>query len=113
MRALIASDFNGLDGLALQDVPVPEPGEGAVRVKVNACGLNFADLLMANGTYQQLPSLPFAPGGEICGVIDAVGEGIDPGWRGTRVAAYCGHGGLAEYAIVEDLLNWAFSAVDA
>ena len=100
MRALIASEFNGLAGLTLQDVPIPEPSAGEVRVKVSACGLNFADLLMARGTYQQLPELPFAPGAEICGVIDAVGAGIDPGWRGTRVAAYCGHGGLSEYAIV-------------
>lgn len=100
MRALIASEFNGLGGLTLQDIPVPEPGTGDVRIKVNACGLNFADLLMARGIYQQLPDLPFAPGAEICGVIDAVGEEIDAGWRGTRVAAYCGHGGLAEYAIV-------------
>ena len=101
MKALLTREFNGLDGVSLEDVEVPEPGVGEVRVKVSACGLNFADLLMTQGTYQQTPPLPFAPGGEICGLIDAVGEGLDPGWRGTRVAAYCGSGGLAEYALVK------------
>jgi len=100
MRALITHEFIGLDGVSLKEVEIPEPGPGMVRVKVSACGLNFADLLMTRGTYQQTPPLPFAPGGEICGQIDAVGEGLDPGWRGTRVAAYCGSGGLAEYAMV-------------
>lgn len=101
MKALIANEFKGLDGLSLEDVPIPDPGTGMVRVKVSACGLNFADLLMAKGTYQQTPALPFAPGMEICGQIDAVGDGLDPGWRGTRIAAYCGSGGLAEYVLVK------------
>ena len=101
MKALILRKFNGLDDLSYEDVPVPEPTAGTVRIKVDACGLNFADLLMTKGTYQQIPDLPFAPGMEICGQIDAVGEGMDPGWRGTRVAAYCGSGGLAEYALVD------------
>lgn len=101
MKALLTREFNGLDGISLEDVEVPEPGPSEVRVKVSACGLNFADLLMTQGAYQQTPPLPFAPGGEICGVIDALGGGLDPGWRGTRVAAYCGSGGLAEYALVK------------
>ncbi len=100
MPSLILSEFNGLDGLSHQNVPIPIPRVGEIRVKISACGLNFADLLMTKGTYQQMPSLPFSPGGEVCGVVDAVGEDIDPGWRGTRVAAYCGSGGLAEYVVV-------------
>lgn len=101
MKALIARDSSGLQGVSLEDVNIPEPGPGMVRVKVSACGLNFADLLMTRGTYQQTPPVPFSPGGEICGHIDAVGEGMDPGWRGTRIAAFCGSGGLAEYALVK------------
>jgi len=101
MKALLCESFNGLDDVAMREVDKLEPGPGKVRVKVSACGLNFADLLMTRGTYQQTPLLPFSPGGEICGQIDAVGEGLDPGWRGTRVAAYCGSGGLAEYAVVK------------
>lgn len=100
MKAFILRDFSGLDGLLFEDTPLPEPTTGMVRIKVDACGLNFADLLMTKGKYQQQPEPPFAPGMEICGQIDAVGDGIDPGWRGTRVAAYCGSGGLAEYALV-------------
>lgn len=101
MKAIITREFNGLAGASLDETEIPSPGVGEVRVKVSACGLNFADLLMTRGTYQQTPPLPFSPGGEICGQIDAVGEGLDPGWRGTRVAAYCGSGGLAEYALVK------------
>ena len=101
MKALMAKEFNGLGALSVAEVEIPHPEKGMVRIKVDACGLNFADLLMVRGTYQQTPPLPFAPGMEICGRIDAVGDGLDPGWRGTRVAAYCGSGGLAEYVIVK------------
>ena len=101
MRALIAEEYSGLSGLTLQNVAIPALRAGTVRIEVKACGLNFADLLMARGTYQQTPALPFAPGAEICGVIEAVGEGVDSALCGTRVAAYCGHGGLAEYAVVD------------
>lgn len=100
MRAIVLKEFSGLSGLSLQEVERPDPGAGRLRLRVSACGLNFADLLMAKGKYQQMPSLPFSPGAEICGIVDAVGEGLDPGWRGTRVAAYCGSGGLAEYVVV-------------
>ncbi len=101
MKSLILSKFDGPGALSHEKIMIPSPKKGEVRVKVSACGLNFADLLMVKGTYQKMPSLPFAPGGEICGVVDAVGEDIDPGWRGTRVAAYCGSGGLAEYVVVD------------
>ncbi len=100
MKSLLINEFNGLEALSCQDTDPPGAGKNEVRIKVDACGLNFADLLMTRGTYQQMPDLPFAPGGEVCGVIDATGEGVDPGWRGTRVAAYCGSGGLAEYVTV-------------
>ena len=71
------------------------PGPGEALIRVLACGINFADLLMLKGTYQSTPPFPFAPGAEVCGVIDAVGEEGDSGLVGSRVVAYCGHGGLA------------------
>ncbi|MFT3974007.1 MAG: NADPH:quinone oxidoreductase family protein [Amaricoccus sp.] len=80
--------------------PVPVPGAGEVLVRVRACGLNFADTLMVAGTYQVRPPLPFSPGVEVAGVVEAPG-----GARlaaGTRVAAYVGHGGLAEYVAVPE-----------
>jgi NADPH2:quinone reductase len=82
----------------LRAVPVPEPGPGEVLIKVAACGLNFADLLMIRGEYQEKPALPFAPGMEIAGHVAALGAGVAGPAPGSRVAAVCGHGGLAQYA---------------
>ena len=101
MKAIIARELNGLDGLGLETIPPPQPGNGALRINIRACGLNFADLLILKGQYQQKPDLPFSPGAEVCGLVDAVGEGVDPGWVGRRVAAYCEHGGLAEQVVVD------------
>lgn len=75
-------------------VPVPKAGE--VRLSIYACGLNFADLLMAEGRYQDRPALPFVPGLECAGVVEALGPGVTGLAIGTRVAVYGGHGGLAE-----------------
>ena len=84
----------------LLDAPDPEPGAGQVRLRVAACGLNFADLLLAAGTYQEAPDPPFALGMEVAGVVDAVGPGVDGLAPGDRVAAFPGIGGLAERVVV-------------
>ena len=82
---------------ALAELPTPQPGPGEIRVRIHACGLNFADLLMQKGTYQDTPALPFVGGMEIAGVVDALGPDTDGPAPGTRVAVFAGHGGLAEY----------------
>jgi NADPH:quinone reductase len=82
--------------LELAEVPDPVPGPGEVLLNVHACGLNFADTLMAAGRYQEKPALPFTPGMEVCGTVAALGPGIDAPAPGTRVACYAGSGGLAE-----------------
>ena len=84
--------------LAMEDAPVPTPGPGEALIRVAACGVNFADTLMVKGRYQEKPELPFAPGLEIAGVVERVGEGVALR-PGARVAALCGAGGFAEYAI--------------
>ncbi|MGB0498804.1 MAG: alcohol dehydrogenase catalytic domain-containing protein, partial [Rubricella sp.] len=81
------------EALALAEVDRPEPGKDEVLLKVNACGVNFADTLMVKGTYQETPEFPFAPGMEVCGTVVA-GDGFP---AGTRVAAMVGSGGFAEY----------------
>ncbi|WP_438942696.1 NADPH:quinone oxidoreductase family protein [Primorskyibacter marinus] len=81
----------------MADLPLPEPGPSEIRIRIAACGLNFADLLMQKGTYQDTPALPFVPGMEVAGEVDAVGEGVDGFQPGARVAVFGGHGGLAEY----------------
>ncbi|TDK41081.1 NADPH:quinone oxidoreductase family protein [Antarcticimicrobium luteum] len=85
----------------LTDLAVPDPGPGTVRVAIRACGLNFADLLMQKGTYQDTPAAPFTLGMEVAGVIDAVGPGVSGLAPGDRVAVYSGQGGLAEYGVFE------------
>lgn len=80
----------------LGDRPVPQPGAGELRLRVGACGLNFADLLMTTGDYQDTPEAPFTLGMEVAGTVDALGPGADGPAIGTRVAVFGGQGGLAE-----------------
>lgn len=82
---------------ALEDVPVPDPGPGEVRLRIEACGLNFADLLMSKGKYQEKPPLPITLGMEVAGTVDALGPDTTGPAPGTRVALFGGQGGLAEY----------------
>jgi len=95
MRALVLSSTD--QPPALQDLPVPDPGPGEVRLRIRACGLNFADLLMARGQYQEKPALPAVMGLEVAGTIEALGAGVTGLAPGQRVAAFAGQGGLAEY----------------
>ncbi len=85
----------------LLEIPRPDPGPGQVRVAIRACGLNFADLLMQKGTYQDTPPAPFTLGLEISGIVDALGDGVNGLAPGDRVAIYSGQGGLAEYGVFD------------
>lgn len=85
----------------LCDLPIPEPGPGQIRLEIRACGLNFADLLMQKGTYQDTPDTPFTLGMEVAGVVEAVGDGVSAPTVGDRVAVYTGQGGLAEYGVFD------------
>lgn len=80
----------------LRDIKTPVPQPGQVLVRIMACGLNFADLLMIKGTYQERPPLPFTLGMELSGVIEGLGEGVTTLTVGQRVAVFAGMGGLAE-----------------
>lgn len=77
--------------------PTPTPATGQALVRIYACALNFADLLMAKGTYQSTPPVPFTPGLEFAGEVVALGPETQGPAPGTRVACYAGHGGLADY----------------
>lgn len=89
------------ESLQLDDIPAPEPGPGKVRLKLEACGVNFGDTLLIHGKYQEKPALPFSPGAEVCGVVDALGEGVTHLKVGQRVAALIGNGGFAEMGIAD------------
>src|SRR5918996_3071813 len=100
MLAVLCRALTGLDGLGLEELPVPEPGPGEVRIRVRAAGLNFADTLIVRGKYQERPPLPFVPGMEVAGTVDACGEGV--GFApGERVLATVPHGGFAEAALAQ------------
>lgn len=97
MKAMQLSEIGA--PLGLVDADRPKPGAGQVLIEVRACGVNFADTLMVIGRYQEKPELPFAPGLEVAGVVAEWGEGVTAPAIGTRVAATCGFGGLAEYVL--------------
>ncbi|NUB46053.1 NADPH:quinone oxidoreductase family protein [Fertoebacter nigrum] len=80
----------------IETLPTPEPGPGEVRLRIAACGLNFADLLMIEGKYQERPPLPMTLGLELAGTVTALGPGVISPAIGTRVAVFAGQGGLAE-----------------
>ncbi|RZM06212.1 MAG: NADPH:quinone oxidoreductase family protein [Sphingomonas sp.] len=91
----------GPETLELSDVANPVAGAGQVVVAVKACAINYPDVLIIEDKYQFKPPRPFAPGGEIGGIVAAVGEGVT-GWSpGDRVIGMIGHNGLAEQAVVE------------
>lgn len=80
-----------------EDAPLPVPASGEVRVRIAACGLNFADLLMMKGQYQERPPLPVTLGMELAGTVEALGPDVARTLLGQRVAVFAGSGGLAEY----------------
>ena len=98
MRAFQVSQMG--QAAELVSLDIPQPGPGQLRLKIQACGLNFADLLMQEGSYQQTPPPPFTAGMEFSGVLEALGPDATGPALGTRVAAFAGSGGLADYAVV-------------
>ena len=99
MKAVLCVEHGPPEKLVVQDVAMPEPGKGQVRVKVHAAGVNFPDTLIIQNLYQFKPALPFSPGGEAAGVIDALGEGVNDVAVGDRVVAMTGSGCFAEAVI--------------
>ena len=87
--------------LPLEDVAIPVPAAGEVRIAVHYAGMSFATSLVTEGRYQRKPPLPFSPGTEIAGVVDAVGDGVTRVKPGDRVCAGIDWGGHAEYAITD------------
>ena len=102
MRALLSRFAGGPDSLSLGEVEIPVPGPGEVRIAVKACGINFPDTLVIEDRYQFKPDRPFAPGGEVAGIVDAVGPGVTRFRKGDRVIGSGINGGLAEYTVLEE-----------
>jgi NADPH2:quinone reductase len=101
MRAVVCRDWGGPEKLGVDDVPSPALRDGAVRIKVHAAGVNFADLLLIAGQYQEKPAFPFIPGAEAGGVVIEVGAGVTSLKIGDRVMALTGLGAFAGEAVVD------------
>lgn len=99
MQGWYCETLNGPQGLAWRECPTPEPGRGEVRVAIRAASLNFPDLLIVQGKYQAKPALPFVPGSEYAGVVEAVGPEVATLQPGDAVAVIGTHGGFATHAI--------------
>lgn len=104
MRAIRVFEFGGPDVLKFQsDVAVPIPKDHQVLIKVHACGVNPVDTYIRSGTYSRKPLLPYTPGSDVAGVIEAVGENVSAFKTGDRVfTAGTISGGYAEFAVAAD-----------
>ena len=101
MKALLSKSVGGPETLVVEDLPDPQPKPGHAVIQVKACGVNFPDVLIIEDKYQFKPSRPFAPGGEVSGVVKAVGEGVTNVKVGQRVLGNTGWGGMAEQLSLE------------
>lgn len=101
MKAVLCHKFGPPESLQLETIDPPLPGAGEALIDVKATALNFPDVLMIEGKYQSQPPLPFSPGGEVAGVVSAVGAGVSEVKVGDRVFAGCGHGGMREALCVK------------
>lgn len=99
-RAIVAQRHGGPEVLAVREWPVPQPGRGEVRLRVEAAGISYADLLMVRGLHPERRRSPFVPGWDVVGTVDAVGTDVRQVAVGDRVAALPIVGGWAEYAVV-------------
>jgi NADPH2:quinone reductase len=101
MKAMLSNTVGGPETLVLEERPDPVAEPGKVVLSVKACGVNYPDFLMIQDMYQFKPERPFSPGGEVAGVIEAVGDGVTNVKPGDRVLASLGWGGMAEKALVD------------
>jgi NADPH:quinone reductase len=110
MKALLSRTPGGPETLELSDVADPVAGPGQVLIAVKACSVNYPDVLVIEDKYQFRPERPFAPGGEISGVIEALGEGVTDWKIGDRVISGTSMGGMAEKVVVPAAAIFALPA---
>src|SRR5262245_5241811 len=101
MKAMLSTRIGGPETLTLEELPDPKPGPGEVLLAVKACGVNYPDLLIIEDRYQFKPERPFAPGGEVAGVIEAIGPGVTQFKPGDRVIGSSIAGGMAEKLVLQ------------
>ncbi|MBM3555298.1 MAG: NADPH:quinone oxidoreductase family protein [Alphaproteobacteria bacterium] len=98
MKALICRAYGPIDSHKVEDIPQPKPGKGQVLIEVKAAGVNFPDVLIVQGKYQNKPEFPFVPGTEYAGIVREIGEGVSRCKVGDKVVA-TGLGGFGEFSV--------------
>lgn len=101
MKALLCKEFGPPESLVVEDIAPPTPGPGQVLIRVQAAGVNFPDTLIIQNKYQYKPDLPFSPGGEFAGIVEAVGSEVSNYKAGDRVIAFTVWGAYAELVAVD------------
>jgi NADPH2:quinone reductase len=101
MKALLSRTPGGPERLTLEEIPPPSPRANELLIEVHAVGVNYPDVLVIQDLYQFKPPRPFAPGGEISGIVRAVGANAKGFAVGDRVIGLCGAGGMAEQVAIE------------
>lgn len=99
MHAWLCENPIGVDALTWKSLPTPEPKAGEVRIRIETASLNFPDLLIVQNKYQMKPPLPFVPGSEYAGIVEAVGEGVTHLQVGQAVACLSGTGGFGTHTL--------------
>lgn len=107
MRAVVCPDWRPFDELEIRELPDPEPPLDGVRIAVKAAGVSFATSLVVQGKYQRKPPLPFTPGTEVAGIVEAVGPAAQRFKEGDAVFAVLDWGGLAEKAAAHEVNVYA------
>jgi NADPH2:quinone reductase len=117
MHAWLCENPVGVDALTWKELPTPTPAAGQVLLKIQAASLNFPDILIVQNKYQMKPELPFVPGSEYAGVVEALGEGVTHLKVGQTVACLSGTGGFGTHTLAPAKLCMplpaGFPAVDA
>jgi NADPH:quinone reductase len=101
MKAVLCKEYGPPDRLVVEECESPRPGRGEALLAVRAAGVNFPDVLIIQNKYQFRPPLPFSPGGEVAGVVKALGDGVNGLKVGDRVIGSTGWGGFAEELVLD------------
>ena len=106
MKAVWITKYGKPGVLEVREAPDPTPAEGEVRIRVQGCGINFAEIMARQGLYEDAPKPPMVVGYEVAGVIDALGAGVTNRTEGQRVLAMTRFGGYADTVCVPTIQSF-------
>src|SRR5918996_3250159 len=105
MKAVVVREFGPAEVMKLEEVPNPSPGPGQVLVRTRAIGVNPVEVYIRSGTYARKPNLPYTPGTDVAGIVEAVGPDVKTSKKGDRVYTHgtaAGYGGYAELTLCDE-----------